>query len=126
MTADAEPETEARARAVGFRTVLIKPTSDDELLLALAEALDLSWRYSVQEQGVEADEPPPILVLPDAELMDSLRVCARQHDVLGLRKLLSQIEAQPELAVFAQRVQAMVWSYQFSQLINWLDSVAQE
>jgi signal transduction histidine kinase/DNA-binding NarL/FixJ family response regulator len=126
MTADAEPETEARARAVGFRAVLIKPTSDDELLRALAETLGLSWRYSAQEQGVETDEPTPTLVLPDAELMDSLRVCAQQHDVLGLRKLLSEIETQPELAVFAQRVQAMVWSYQFSQLISWLDSVAQE
>lgn len=122
MTAAAEPETGARAR--GFRTVLIKPTSDEDLLRALGEALDLSWRYSAQEQGVEADEP--ILVLPDAELMESLRVCARQHDVLGLRKLLSEIEAQPEMAVFSERVQAMVWSYQFSQLINWLDSVAQE
>jgi len=124
MTAAAEPETEARARAGGFRTVLIKPASDYELLRALAEALDLTWRYSAQVQGVEADEPT--LVLPDVELMESLRGCAQQHDVLGLRKLLSEIEAQPEMAVFAERVQAMVWSYQFSQLINWLDSIAQE
>ncbi len=124
MTADAEPETEARALSSGFKAVLIKPTSDDDLLRALAEALDLTWRYSAEEQGVEADEPT--LVLPAAELMESLRVCAQQHDVLGLRKLLSQVEAQPEMAVFAERVQAMVWSYQFSQLINWLDGVAQE
>lgn len=124
MTAAAEPETEARARASGFRTVLIKPTSDDELLRALAEALDLTWRYSAHEQGVEANVPT--LVLPDAELMESLRVCAQQHDVLGLRKLLGEIEAQPEMAVFAERVQAMMWSYQFSQLIDWLDSIAQE
>lgn len=122
MTAAAEPETDVRA--CGFRTVLIKPSSDEDLLQALAEALDLTWRYSALEPGVEADEPT--LTLPGAELMDSLRVCAQQHDVLGLRKLLSEIETQPEMAVFAERVQAMVWSYQFSQLINWLDSVAQE
>ncbi len=124
LTAAAEPETEARARACGFRTVLIKPTSDDDLLRALTDVLDLSWRYSAQEQGAETGEPAQ--VLPDAELMESLRACAQQHDVLGLRKLLNQIEARPEMAVFAERVQEMVWSYQFSQLINWLDSVAQE
>lgn len=120
LTAAAEPETEARARSSGFRSVLIKPTSDEDMLLALAEALHLNWRYSVQEQGVG----DLALVLPDAAVLDSLKLCAQKHDVLGLRKLLSEVETQPELAVFTQRLQSMVWSYQFSQLIDWLDGLA--
>lgn len=124
MTAATEPETKTRALTRGFRTILIKPTSDADLLRVLAESLDLTWRYSLDEQGVEADEPT--LVLPDAELMESLKAYARQHDVLGLREVLNQIEAQPGMVVFAERAQAMVRSYQFSQLIHWLDSVVQE
>lgn len=126
MTASAQSETDRRVRASGFRDLLVKPVSEEALLSALAEALPIIWRHEAQKVVVSADSSDAAsasLELPSTGVMHSLKDCARQHDVLGLRKQLELIELEPGMAAFVDKVQSMVRAYQFGALLDWLESL---
>ncbi|WP_165495754.1 ATP-binding protein [Marinobacter halodurans] len=125
MTASAQPEAVERGHASGFRDILFKPIAEEALLTALAETLPVIWRYEGEQAAADLASSGPVttsLVLPEREIMQSLKDCARQHDVLGLRKQLEAIKPEPGMTVFVDKVQSMVRAYQFGPLVEWLES----
>lgn len=121
MTAAIRTEVESRARESGFDAVLIKPVRDDELLPVLAKALALHWRYEHAPQKPQPGKQP--VQLPEPSFLAALLRCAEQHDVLGIRRQLEELESDPTMEPFVQQVQSFLRGYQFGQLVSWLESV---
>jgi signal transduction histidine kinase len=61
----------------------------------------------------------PTIHWPTTENIDQIRRLASQHNILELRQLLQQLEANH--SSFVGRVQPFVRQYQFKLLVNWLD-----
>jgi CheY-like chemotaxis protein len=123
MTASLQPEIETRARQCGFDEVLLKPTQDSLLLEALGNCLQLEWRYDVPETApIHAATTP--LIPPAVETLTALRSYAQQHDVLGLRRQLTELEERPDLQPFIERARSLARGYQFAQLIEWLEQLS--
>ncbi len=62
----------------------------------------------------------PAMSLPPAEVLDALAEQANRHNVLAVRRVLADIEADPAYAEFVDYVQPYVRGYRFRQLSEWL------
>ncbi|WP_102794653.1 sensor histidine kinase [Bowmanella denitrificans] len=73
-----------------------------------------------------APEPSQIntpLVLPSQDILQQLQLLARQHNVLGIRELVKDLELQHEYQAFVQKIQPFIRQYRFKQLVVWLNQL---
>ena len=127
LTADTQQQTADKARACGFTDILTKPVPEPQLLAALSEHLQLTWEYETAPAATsldaEADMP---LTLPAPEIIADLIRCANQHDVLALRKILTQLEQDPRHQRFIRTIMPLVSAYQFRKLIDDLKALSEQ
>jgi len=95
--------TVEQTRGGGFDAVLTKPAAGAERLTALSRCLQL----------------------PDMHILDQMTDCARRHDVLGLRKIISELEQDPRLRGFIEHIAPLIHAYQFRKLIEDLQMLTQ-
>lgn len=60
--------------------------------------------------------------LPANEVLDELIEQCKQHNILGIRTLVSKLEDKPELSAFLIQISPYIKNYRFKQLYQWLES----
>ena len=60
----------------------------------------------------------PPLQLPATATIDRLIDCARRHDVLGLRRIIAELEQDPRLRGFVDSIAPLINAYQFRRLME--------
>lgn len=81
--------------------------------------LDLDYSGVANSTTLTRSEPEP-MTWPSANIVAQLQQLARQHNILGLRQTLHQLEG--EHSAFVAHVQPWLRQYQFKLLLNWLDA----
>lgn len=59
-------------------------------------------------------------ITPPAEQLEEMIELAQKHNILGLRRMVAEMEQQAELKAFAQDVEPFLKSYRFKPLIGYL------
>ncbi|MCJ8268093.1 MAG: response regulator [Psychrosphaera sp.] len=123
LTAAAQSDMEQKALSCGFDAVLAKPLEQQKLLAALQKALNLDWiveaSLSLSEEAAD-DEP---MQLPDQALILVLREHAEKHNILAIRSVLKELEADGRYQQFHDLVAPLASHYQFVKLVEALDKV---
>lgn len=125
LTAAIQVDMEQRVQQAGFDALLIKPVRDVDLLLQLQHSLALEWEYAEQETDVGVEDDA-LLVLPEQAVFDQLMRLAQEHNVLGLRDMLTSLEAHTQYVSFVARLQPLVRSYQFRKVVSTLNAMAEQ
>ncbi|MCP4697537.1 MAG: response regulator [Gammaproteobacteria bacterium] len=120
VSAAARQEMKERALNNGCDEFLTKPVKAKELLDCLRRHLGLEWDYQ--------DTPPPReaveskITLPSEDILRVLRNFARQHNILGLRKTLAELEQNPQYRGFSGKLTPLIKQYQFKKIQELLES----
>jgi signal transduction histidine kinase len=64
------------------------------------------------------------LLLPSTEILNALIELARQHNILGTRELVKELETSANYPEFVKHIQPYVRHYRFKPLVKWLEEVA--
>ena len=64
------------------------------------------------------------LQLPAPDILNALIELARQHNILGTRELVKELEASARYPEFVKHIQTYVSHYRFKPLVKWLEEVA--
>ncbi|NQZ10600.1 MAG: response regulator, partial [Algicola sp.] len=122
LTATTQPDMEQKALSCGFDAVLAKPLEQQKLLAALKNALNLVWivEAPVLVNKEAADEP---MQLPDEALIRVLKEHAEKHNILAIRSVLKELEADGRYQQFHDLVAPLASHYQFVKLVEALDKV---
>ncbi|GAB3013653.1 sensor histidine kinase [Bowmanella dokdonensis] len=87
-----------------------------ELELAVVDSV-----HHIEETPATEPSPTP-LIWPPVDTLARLEELARQHNVLGVRSLMKDLEQQGEYQGFVDKVQHFVRQYRFKQLVIWLNN----
>ncbi|MCB1954423.1 MAG: hypothetical protein KDG55_02035 [Rhodocyclaceae bacterium] len=87
-------------------------------------ALDASPIETTSAEAPALPQSEADMALPPQAWRDALAEQAQRHNVLAVRKLLADIENDPQWASFVAHVQPFVRGYRFRQLGDWLASLS--
>ena len=65
------------------------------------------------------------LKLPETAILLELNEHTEKHNILALKKLITELDKQPELCHFTQQIKPYVQKYQFSQLLDFLHNLSE-
>jgi PAS domain S-box-containing protein len=111
--------------AAGCDDCIAKPVSVDRLLQSLQTHFNLEWIYeqkvNTHSQLTSTDTLPLIIPPPDELVM--LSELAEMGNITQIKKYLSQIKARnPQLLPFVLKTEPFLKTYQFEQLVDFIES----
>ena len=118
MSASVYPVDREQAIGAGCDEFVPKPIRETELFAVLGRLLGLEWTHADGAAPTRDSQTPfDLLPLPELAALDELLALAECGDVLKLTEILKSLRvADPKLAPFVSRIDALAASYQMRAL----------